>query len=743
MGCSSSKSTVVKKSKVRPVTEERTGEFTNRPTTLTMEDIFWEKKKKLIPNYARMIEIDKHAQQAPVELKNSPTELVSYLTQIAQSDLEKFRALFRWEAENVDYDVENYYGDISKSDSSPEGVLKHGKSVCAGYSELFNYLCGIAQLECVNMSGASKGGDYQPGDTFPINNGKIETDHAWNKIKIDGQWYLCDCTWASGYVGYDHNLGRSKFTRCWNELYFLSEPEMFAALHFPVDANGNSAPYEQLLQNPITDINKWSNEPSKDCSYYTFQMETVSHEQGLIETDTNEVQIEIRCKHDLDFWANLNALNDLGVNPRIGSSHSDHIMMFVTDNIIACKVRLPSAGDFVLRISAEPVQASDELTSISTKVITYTLRGKDGKKKEIFPPGVANNVWGPSAQFISQGFRGPPTTEPIIKTDSGKTELEVMLPDYQTNLLSEIVYCDGSQSEKLHGYIYGEKNGSKAVFHLVLPHSGEYRFTVMAKLKDGSDSYWHGAHYLIQNFCPADTDEKYPDEKGLWGPGELFYKHGLQAKSSSTVLAENGTCQLKIKKSIDILLIFDLEKNGSKVPNNETFICADESIDGTEVTFNARLPERGYYKLNVFVKSRNQSGSYAHAGMWLFHCMAPWTGALFPQADGTWGAAEHFLELGLRLTEHRSAIIPAVGGRCELTIQSNEPIQTTWYLIKNDIRLSEDEKKACVNICTEDTKLTFVIKLPESGFYKFELYGEVKGKHSLPYLGCWLLDSIK
>ncbi|XP_006819662.1 kyphoscoliosis peptidase-like [Saccoglossus kowalevskii] len=742
MGCSTSKSTVVKKSKVRPVVEKGTGEFTNGPTTLTMEDIFWEQKKKLIPNYERMKEIDKHAQQAPEELKNSPTELVSYLTQIAQSNLEKFRALFRWEAEHIDYDVESYYGDLAKSDSSPEGVLKHGRAVCAGYSELFKYLCGIAALECVTISGASKGGDYQPGDTIPINNSKIKTDHAWNKIKIDGQWYLCDCTWASGSVGYDHNLGRSKFTRCWNELYFLSEPEMFAALHFPVDANGNSAPHEQLLKNPIADINKWSNEPKKDCSYHLFQMETVSHEQGLIETDTNDVRIKIRCKHDLEFWANLNALNALGVNPRKGSSHSDHIMMFVTGDILVCRVRLPCSGEFVLTISAKPVTASDELTLIKSTVITYTLRSRDGKTREIFPPGVANHFWGPSPQFISRGFECA-ATEPIITTKSGKTELVVTLPDYQTNLLSEIVYFDGSKSEELHGYIYGEKNGSKAVFHLVLPHSGEYRFTVLAKLKDGSDSYWHGAHYLIQNARPAETDEKYPEEKGLWGPGEIFYKHGLQAKGSSTVLAENGTCQLKIKKSIDSLLIFGLETNGSKIPNKETYICADESIDGTDVTFNARLPERGYYKLHIFVKSRNQTGSYAHAGRWLFHCMAPWTGALYPQANGTWGASEHFLELGLRLTEHRSAIIPAVGGRCELTIQSNEPIQTTWYLIRNDLRLSEDEKKACVNIRTEDTKMTFVINLPESGFYKFELYGEVKGKHSLPYLGCWLLDSIK
>ena len=53
-------------------------------------------------------------------------------------------------------------------------------TVCAGYSAAFSLLCGNEDLDAIEISGGG---------------------HAWNRAKINGQWYNMDCTWDD--VGYN------------------------------------------------------------------------------------------------------------------------------------------------------------------------------------------------------------------------------------------------------------------------------------------------------------------------------------------------------------------------------------------------------------------------------------------------------------------------------------------------------------------------------------------------------------
>ena len=78
--------------------------------------------------------------QAPGNLKQHPSGLVAYLVQAARSDLEKARVQLRWMGQNIAYDVQ-YLNGGTKGDNSIEGVLQNGVAVCAGYSDLYKYLC--------------------------------------------------------------------------------------------------------------------------------------------------------------------------------------------------------------------------------------------------------------------------------------------------------------------------------------------------------------------------------------------------------------------------------------------------------------------------------------------------------------------------------------------------------------------------------------------------------------------------
>lgn len=63
------------------------------------------------------------------------------------------------------------------------GVFVDKKAVCQGYADAFYYLCTLAGIDSVLVF----------GDTID-ENGKI-IPHAWNVVRIEGDWYQVDATW--------------------------------------------------------------------------------------------------------------------------------------------------------------------------------------------------------------------------------------------------------------------------------------------------------------------------------------------------------------------------------------------------------------------------------------------------------------------------------------------------------------------------------------------------------------------
>ena len=65
------------------------------------------------------------------------------------------------------------------------GVFINGKAVCEGYARALQYLLQRCGIECAEVAGNIR---------KETNNGKSET-HAWNIVKIDGDYYYLDATW--------------------------------------------------------------------------------------------------------------------------------------------------------------------------------------------------------------------------------------------------------------------------------------------------------------------------------------------------------------------------------------------------------------------------------------------------------------------------------------------------------------------------------------------------------------------
>ncbi|HEM3577078.1 TPA: transglutaminase [Streptococcus suis] len=101
------------------------------------------------------------------------------------SDYEKVRYFYEYIINQTDYDVNALTNDsLAWKRQSVTSVLLDRKSVCAGYSRTFQYLCKLSDIECIYVSGMARDVDG------------TEFGHAWNLVNIAGNFYGVDTTWG-------------------------------------------------------------------------------------------------------------------------------------------------------------------------------------------------------------------------------------------------------------------------------------------------------------------------------------------------------------------------------------------------------------------------------------------------------------------------------------------------------------------------------------------------------------------
>jgi hypothetical protein len=156
--------------------------------------------------------------------------LAAYLVKPAKTDRDKVRLIWCWITDRIAYDTDSFFAGKAPS-TRAETTLKNRKALCGGYAELFTRLGKLAGLEVVEIRGLAKGYGFAAG-------GRHEK-HAWNAVKLDGQWQLLDSTWGAG------STVNRKFEKIHKEHYFLTPPEKLIFTHRPDD------PKWQLLNPPV------------------------------------------------------------------------------------------------------------------------------------------------------------------------------------------------------------------------------------------------------------------------------------------------------------------------------------------------------------------------------------------------------------------------------------------------------------------------------------------------------------
>ncbi|MDR0387051.1 MAG: hypothetical protein LBH57_03350 [Treponema sp.] len=170
---------------------------------------------------------------------SDPDEYIRQVVEIinanAKNDFEKIKKAHDIVALLVKYDAANFWSG-TVPDQSYQTVLKTRLAVCEGYSNTFKKFCDELKIPCEIVHGFGRGIGTSPlvGDT-PNN-----SNHAWNIVTINGENYLIDCTWDSGFM--DGEVTKQKYTTDW---LFL-KPEHFIYTHYPENAK------QQLLATPLT-----------------------------------------------------------------------------------------------------------------------------------------------------------------------------------------------------------------------------------------------------------------------------------------------------------------------------------------------------------------------------------------------------------------------------------------------------------------------------------------------------------
>lgn len=134
------------------------------------------------------------------------------------TDTDKIRAIHDWIVLNCKYDYDNYLNNtIPRSSFGINGILLYQTAVCEGYAHTFKFFMDIMNIPCTVCT---------------------SSNHAWNKVYCDGQWYYIDVIWEDpvpdnpGTVKYKYFLS----TTLWGDVNHILDKE-FQTIDYESDVS--------------------------------------------------------------------------------------------------------------------------------------------------------------------------------------------------------------------------------------------------------------------------------------------------------------------------------------------------------------------------------------------------------------------------------------------------------------------------------------------------------------------------
>jgi hypothetical protein len=214
---------------------------------------------------SNLYKTNKYISDMNIAADKKAKEIVNSLIKPSMTDVQKELVLHDYLVNNAKYDSENFNADtIPESSYNAYGVLINGVGVCQSYADAMNKLLTLVGIESTVISGTA-------------NNGSEDIDHAWNIVKLDGQYYNLDVTWddpvtsdgrnilshsyfnlTDAQISKNHSWDKSKYPKCTGTKY------SFSSLNIPEkDWEGDEIlvindynTFYKSIENAVTNSNK-------------------------------------------------------------------------------------------------------------------------------------------------------------------------------------------------------------------------------------------------------------------------------------------------------------------------------------------------------------------------------------------------------------------------------------------------------------------------------------------------------
>lgn len=139
----------------------------------------------------------------------------------AFTDIQKAHAIYDWVMWKVNYDYMltggSAYQDMTLTESVKyeayylEGVFSQTRpyAVCDGIAKAYALMCNMENIDCVRVAGTARGDSDWGG-------------HAWNKVRLNGRWYIVDATWGDALMPF----GGRRYESAFHQYFLLTDKQV-------------------------------------------------------------------------------------------------------------------------------------------------------------------------------------------------------------------------------------------------------------------------------------------------------------------------------------------------------------------------------------------------------------------------------------------------------------------------------------------------------------------------------------
>lgn len=334
--------------------------------------------------------------------------------------------------------------------------------------------------------------------------------------------------------------------------------------------------------------------------------------------------------------------------------------------------------------------------------------------------------------FFTLGLRLIQPHHCHILTDDGEANVSLGFSrpttfTFEITPHQDLLHCGSSEQRDSQKSSFGLLTVSHRSMKLQLlpPASGLYDVKIFARPESATTSLKWVCSFTVE--CPVPRAmEEIPENPFLsWGLQPNASNLGVNGSSLGSQVAEieQGSCEVLLKTSRPLMVVCELVH-----PKLEAAVakrCLATQMQSDVLTCNILCPQRGFYRLSIFVRDYDKTDSKFHnVANFLLHCQGKVTSMdeLFPPNLGSaCGPGLRTSEFGLLKFSHTTGIVSTQQGKCNITFHNQRDYELHTILSQDKKTTNLPLSRYLFSTYT-DSKVTVSVSLPEIGVYRLGIY---------------------